>query len=57
MMENTKKMNCGITAAIITHFHGPQNVLPMILSGNSDVFLNKVIIIIYIILNLLIIIK
>ena len=54
MMEFVKKLNCGITAEIITHFCYAQNVLPMILSGNSDVFLNKLIIIIYIIFNLLI---
>lgn len=35
------KVSCGITGEIITHFNLLKNVLPMILSGNSDVFLNK----------------
>ena len=57
MMEFVKKLNCGITAEIITHFCYAQNVLPMILSGNSDVFLNKLIIIFYIMINILIAIR
>ena len=59
MIENTGSHQSWLwnLSEIITHFNGMKNELPMILSGNSDVFINKLITIFYIIFNLLINLK
>ena len=51
---DTSRLSCGCTGEIITHFNPLKNVLPMILSGNPDVFLNIEITKFYILINLLI---